>query len=366
MDLHLVGGFLGSGKTTAIIEAARLLIKDGQRVGIITNEQGKHLVDTNFIRSAGLPALEVTGGCICCHLDDFEDRISEITAKFNPQVLFAESVGSCTDLVATVIKPLSDYHKTSAHPTSLSVFIYSLLLLRYLSGMELPFSEGIIYIFEKQIEESNLLIANKIDLLTSGDALELLQLAEQRYPEKSIRGQNSLDSTQVAEWLALIQTDIHFLPDKSLDINYDTYAAGEGHFTWQDLELGLTFPDSNPGKLAGELISSIVKQLSEREISIAHLKLLVSDGNQVSKINLTSLDDYAAKIDSEIRKLDLLSGNQITLLINAMVEGGADILENSLDTIISRFCNRNQIAISETARFSRVPGYPKPTLRINN
>ncbi len=366
MDLHLVGGFLGSGKTTAIIEAARLLIKNGQRVGIITNEQGKHLVDTSFIRSTGLPALEVTGGCICCHLDDFEDRIGEITAKFDPQVLFAESVGSCTDLVATVIKPLSDYQKTSAHPASLSVFTDSRLLLRYLRGMELPFSEGIIYIFEKQIEESNLLIANKIDLLTSVEALELLQLAEQRYPDKCIRRQNSFDSAQVAEWLALIQNDIHFLPDKSLDINYDTYAAGEGQFTWQDLELGLTFPDKKPGKLAGELISDIVKHLSEKEISIAHLKLLVSDGNQMIKINLTRMDDFAAKIKSEICKLDLLTGKQVTLLVNAMVEGGTDILENSLDSIISRFCIRNQIAISETARFSRVPGYPNPTMRIND
>jgi G3E family GTPase len=62
MQLHLVGGFLGSGKTTAILEAARLLIERGQRVGIITNEQGKHLVDSGFLRASGLPALEVTGG----------------------------------------------------------------------------------------------------------------------------------------------------------------------------------------------------------------------------------------------------------------------------------------------------------------
>ncbi len=197
---------MGSGKTTAIIEAARLLMDNGQRVGIITNEQGKHLVDTAFLHASGIPALEVTGGCICCHLDDFEDRIEEITAKFNPQVLFAESVGSCTDLVATVIKPLSDYRKTSAHPASLSVFTDSRLLLRYLRGQELPFSDGVIYIFEKQIEETSLLIANKIDLLSERMQHDLLQLAEQRYPDKSIRPQNSLDTAQVAEWLALIQS----------------------------------------------------------------------------------------------------------------------------------------------------------------
>ena len=48
MQIHLVGGFLGSGKTTAIIAAARQLISRGQTVGIITNDQGKFLVDTVF------------------------------------------------------------------------------------------------------------------------------------------------------------------------------------------------------------------------------------------------------------------------------------------------------------------------------
>ena len=194
-----------------------------------------------FLNASGIPALEVTGGCICCNLDDFEERIAEITTKFNPQVLFAESVGSCADLVATVIKPLSDYHKTSAQPASLSVFTDSRMLLRYLRGMELPFSEGIIYIFEKQIEEASLLIANKIDLLTSEDAQDLIQLAEHRYPDKLIRPQNSLVSAEVAEWLSLIQSFNHYPPQVSLDISYDLYAKGEGRFAWVDREYKITF-----------------------------------------------------------------------------------------------------------------------------
>ena len=364
MELHLVGGFLGSGKTTAILEAARLLVENDQRVGIITNEQGKHLVDTAFLRASGIPALEVTGGCICCHLDDFEERIAKITAKFNPQVLFAESVGSCADLVATVIKPLSDYHKISALPASLSVFTDCRLLLRYLRGLELPFSEGIIYIFEKQIEESSLLIANKIDLLTAEDIQEVIRLAERRYPDKLIRLQNSLDASQVAEWLALIQTKSGLIPNRSLNINYDAYAKGEGRFAWLDRELNLTFSTLNSGDLVGQLILLFVKMISAKGLHIAHLKFLASDGSQAIKINLTSEDGIDEKINEEVRKLDLLTGSQITLLINTMVEGRAALLEESIDSVIKQFCNTNQIISLETARFSRVPDYPKPTLRI--
>ena len=52
MDMHLVGGFLGSGKTTSIINAAKVLIAQGKKVGVVTNDKGKHLVDTAFFNSA--------------------------------------------------------------------------------------------------------------------------------------------------------------------------------------------------------------------------------------------------------------------------------------------------------------------------
>ena len=357
---------MGSGKTTAILEAAHILVDQGQRVGIITNEQGKHLVDTGFLRAGGLPALEVTGGCICCQLDDFADRVEEITAKFNPQDIFAESVGSCTDLVATVLKPLSDYCKTTAQPASLSVFADSRLLLRYLRGQELPFSDSIIYIFEKQIEETSLLIANKIDLLSEADACDLQQLAAEKYPDKLIRPQNSLDRSQIASWLALIQSQPHSLPEISLDLDYDAYAGGEGRFAWVDRELSISLPEPNPGMIIADLIRRLVRVISEESAQIAHLKFLVSDGSRHVRLNFTSLDDLVGKLSSELTKLDFLAGSQITLLINVMAEGDVGAIENALNTIINKCAEEKNITIQDTAHFSRVPGYPKPTLRIGN
>ncbi len=364
MELHLVGGFLGSGKTTAILEAARLLMGEGLRVGIITNEQGKHLVDTAFLNASGIPALEVTGGCICCNLDDFEERIAEITTKFNPQVLFAESVGSCTDLVATVIKPLSDYHKTSAQPASLSVFTDSRMLLRYLRGMELPFSESIIYIFEKQIEEASLLIANKIDLLTSEDAQDLLNLAELRYPDKHIRPQNSIVSAEVAEWLSLIQSFTHYPPQVSLDISYDLYAKGEAQFAWVDREYKITFSDINQIRSIASWIEQIVRKLEIEKYKIAHLKFLVTDGVETLKFNLTSQDNLEDKISTLITQLDRFKRKDLKLIFNSMVEGETLQVDSIVDSVFQNAKVVNHVIITEIERFSRTPGYPKPSMRI--
>lgn len=366
MDLHLVGGFLGSGKTTAIIEAARILTARGKRVGIITNEQGRRLVDTGFIRSIDLPALDVTEGCFCCHLDDFSERIEEIAEKYNPQVLFAESVGSCADLVATVIKPLVEVRKTSASPASLSVFTDCRLLQRWLRGQEMPFSENVMYIFEKQIEESGLLVVNKIDLLSAEDARAVTALAEKKYPEKAVRAQNSLDAGQVEEWLELIQSGSQPLPTASLDIDYDVYAVGERKFTWLEREYRITFPETRQILLIAKIIQKITQLMHERKLRIAHLKFLVSTDLGSVKISVTGEDDLNEDFTDRLKQVSERQSKQVRFLMNVMVEGDTEETEDALDEIVEREMEKPGIKLEESSRFKRVPGYPKPTMRIDS
>ena len=55
MRIHLLSGFLGSGKTTAIQHASTTLLKQGVKIGVITNDQGIKLVDGDFLKSLGIP-----------------------------------------------------------------------------------------------------------------------------------------------------------------------------------------------------------------------------------------------------------------------------------------------------------------------
>src|ERR1044072_9703094 len=102
MRLILTGGFLGSGKTTAIQQACTLLLKANKRVAVITNDQGETLVDSKFIDSFSIPVNEVTKGCFCCNYNDLLQNIYRFSETINPDIIFAESVGSCTDIIATI------------------------------------------------------------------------------------------------------------------------------------------------------------------------------------------------------------------------------------------------------------------------
>src|SRR5262245_8998641 len=106
----MVGGFLGAGKTTTLTRLARMYQAKGQRVGVVTNDQAHDLVDTNTFRAQGLAVEEVPGACFCCRFDDLVNRVGSLQDSERPDVILAEPVGSCTDLVATVIQPLKDLY----------------------------------------------------------------------------------------------------------------------------------------------------------------------------------------------------------------------------------------------------------------
>src|SRR5687767_8248735 len=108
----MIGGFLGAGKTTTMGRLARAYTSRGKRVGLVTNDQAQDLVDTHALREQGFAVEEVAGACFCCKFDDLLAKVGSLEASQRPDVILAEPVGSCTDLVATVVQPLKDLYGT--------------------------------------------------------------------------------------------------------------------------------------------------------------------------------------------------------------------------------------------------------------
>ena len=119
----VVGGFLGAGKTTAITWLAHSLQAMGKRTAMVMNDQGERLVDTAYGRASGLSVGEVTGGCFCCRFDDLAATTIALVERDGVEVVLAEAVGSCTDLTATVIRPLRAYFRERFSVAPLTVLI---------------------------------------------------------------------------------------------------------------------------------------------------------------------------------------------------------------------------------------------------
>ena len=315
MKLHIVGGFLGSGKTTSIALASRALLARGQRVGIVTNDQGKYLVDTAFFRALNLPAVEVTGGCFCCNYDDLDARLAELQASARPDVIFAESVGSCADVVATVVRPLLEL---SVRPASYSVFADSRLLLQRLRGLPLPFSDDVVYVFDSQIEEAGLLVINKADLLPADALAELQTLAAARYPDKTLCVQSARAEAGVSVWLRLLDTD-EPVGAALADLDYARYGAGEAELGWLDLRLTVALPDADGAAFVQAFAGALAASLDHAGIAVGHFKLAAQTDTDAAKVSLTTVHD-----PTWLSELPALRGPHLDLVVNLRAQAAAN------------------------------------------
>lgn len=94
MKVMIIGGFLGSGKTTAIQRISKQLSDAGNRTAIIVNEIGEIGLDGETLKSPGIMTQELTSGCICCTLKiSMQYTLQTLEEEFRPDVVIIEPTG---------------------------------------------------------------------------------------------------------------------------------------------------------------------------------------------------------------------------------------------------------------------------------
>src|SRR5262245_18739879 len=103
VPVHILGGFLGTGKTTAI--RAQLAARAGERVAVIVNDFGEAGLDAaTLASSAPYKITSIPGGCVCCTAPEgFVDALGAVLEE-HPDRLWIEPTGLARpqDLVDTI------------------------------------------------------------------------------------------------------------------------------------------------------------------------------------------------------------------------------------------------------------------------
>jgi G3E family GTPase len=90
----IIGGFLGSGKTTTILKISRYFNKEGKRTAIIVNEIGEIGLDGDTLSSPDIITQELTNGCICCTLRiSMQYTLQTLEEEFKPDIVIIEPTG---------------------------------------------------------------------------------------------------------------------------------------------------------------------------------------------------------------------------------------------------------------------------------
>lgn len=360
----MVGGFLGAGKTTALAKLARWLVDQGLRVGLITNDQGSHLVDTAMLAARGFPVEEIPGGCFCCRFNSLVEAAKRLTAESRPEVFIAEPVGSCTDLVATVTYPLRQLYGADFTIAPLSVMVDPIRALRVL-GLEAgpKFSEKVVYIYRKQLEEADLLVINKSELLTEQRMAALHEALSAQFPQARIFAVSARQGTGLPEWFQHISSTSQ-IPRAIMEVDYEVYADGEARLGWLNGTLRLkTNTTINGNQLVQELAADIQGRLNHSAVEIAHLKMTLDADNALGDLAVVNLvrNDFIPELSQNLQD-DFSSGE---LTINMRGEAAPELLRDAVQEAVLSYGRAHPgIALQWEHMESFRPGKPQPTHRV--
>jgi len=356
----MLGGFLGAGKTTTIARLARQYQGRGLKVGIVTNDQATDLVDTNSLRAQGFDVGEVPGACFCCNFNKLTETVGQLEKSARPDVVLAEPVGSCTDLVATVVRPLQQLFAAQFDVAPYAVLLKPSHGSRILRGeAKGGFSPQAAYIFKKQLEEADLIVINRIDELAADEADALMKLVQSQYPGTPALRMSAKTGTGLEALVEFIDQRGRF-GQRLMDVDYDTYAIGEAELGW--LNSSLTVTADKPFSLDELLLDIIVRlqtSLAEIDAETAHLKAIGMAAGRYGVATLIS--SFSAP------ELSLPSKGQIReaeIVVNARVATAPETLTEYVEQAVHAACQQR----GATARFQQTqsfrPGRPVPTHRI--
>ncbi len=356
--LILVGGFLGAGKTTLLWEAARRLAARGKRVGLITNDQAAELVDTAFLRHSRVKVSEVSGSCFCCNFQGLLDAVSTVAANAHDEMLIAEPVGSCTDLSATILQPLKDRFGSEFRIAPLSVMADPLRLREILTGGTAGLHPSAAYIFLKQLEEADIIVINKMDLLSPSDLEALRAQVKQAFPGADVLPVSARTGEGFHAWW----DEVIRRPDagqRLAEVDYDVYAEGEAVLGWLNATLRLRGEATEWNAFAERLLRALDRSFEGLGASVGHVKLLVETGDRYLAGNLTGKSNTLSIRGSAG------TSSEATLILNARVEMSPSTLERIALEALASAC-QERIRATPVAWRCLSPGRPEPTYRYDH
>ncbi len=351
--IGIIGGFLGAGKTTLATRIAAKLKAADRSVAIITNDQGEVLVDTQYAKSMGYDVEEVLRGCFCCRFPDFLRSARQLARISKPDVILAEPVGSCTDLLSTVVAPLKAIYPDEFEVAPLMTVVDSSRLLSDIIDPQTPGD----YLRRHQIEEAEVVVLSKTDIAPKERMPEVIGTIEKINPRARIVQYSSVNGVGLDAIVAnVISSEVS--SSRPVQIDYDIYARAEAELGWYNGSYRFELRErTDTYRLAIEMLKAIAQNYEAGEI--AHVKLILSSGSNAMKMSLVYQD---VSVDGV--KGSRYGSGAVAMTVNARVVSSPEKLREVVRRSVDSSLSLHGLSLGGVEDTSFSPSRPEPTYRM--
>ena len=170
LPLTILGGFLGAGKTTLVNHLLRHA--NGLRLAVLVNEFGELPIDEDLIDAQDDDLISISGGCVCCSYgSDLTRAMMDLAAMDPPpdHVLLEASGVAIPGAIAASVSLLPSYLTDGIIVLADAETLRQNAVDRYMGDTVL-----------RQLDDADLLILNKCDLVERSQLATLRDWIEQR------------------------------------------------------------------------------------------------------------------------------------------------------------------------------------------
>lgn len=326
----VIGGFLGAGKTTSMIGFAKYLQSQGFQPAILVNDLGaKNLVDRVTTANSGCLSAEITGDCICYQTENLVDKLRRFRDLHKTHIIFSDIPGCGIGALDHV------YHKLDReYPGEFELCPFTAIAdperLRAImpEHADLHLPTEMEFLFDAQLREAEMIILNKVDLLSSQEEQRYLDFLRRTYPQAAVFPMSARTGLGVAEAADYLMSHFSVLPTVDIGYGGPDFLAAESKLSWYNRQFHVKSQQPFDGNgLIRELMEKIRDELTAIGRNVPHLKVVANAPDWTSaKASLLGVD-YPVQFDWDFCDPQ----TDLRIVINARAACESQVLDRLMD-----------------------------------
>ena len=333
----VVSGFLGAGKTTSMIAFAQHINKCVGKAAIIANDLGaKNLVDSVYTSTTGCSVTEITGDCICYQTENLVGKIRKLRDVDNVDIVMSDIPGCGVGALDHVYRKLD---REYAGEFALAPFIVITdpgrlrMIMPEKAHINLP--EEMTYLLRAQLAEADVIVLNKIDLLSAEEIQRYVDFLRTTCPGMPVFAISAREKQNIKDVVDYIMS--HEADHRTVDIGYGgaEFMAAEGKLSWYNRRFFLKTRDGaqfDGNAFIDDFIEALRRGLIGNKRNVPHLKTFAVGGeNDFGKASLLGVD-YVTEYDRRLEG----RYSSLRVIVNARAACESQLLAELMDDALDR------------------------------